>query len=67
MKVSYKKFFKLLIDREYKKTQFADIAGISQNTMAKLGKDEYVSLESLVKICAALGCTLDDIVELVKE
>ena len=67
MKVSYKKFFKLLIDKNYKKTQFAREAGVSQNTMAKLGKDELVSLESLLKICNALDCTLDDIVELVKE
>ena len=67
MKVSYKKFFKLLIDKEYKKTQFAELAGISQNTMAKLGKDEMVSLESLVKICNVLNCTLDDIVELTKD
>lgn len=63
-KVSYKKLFKLLIDRNEKKTIFAENAGISQNTLAKMGKGQYVSMEMLVRICKYLNCSLDDIVEI---
>lgn len=66
MNVSYKKLFKLLIDKEIKKTVFAKNANISQNTLAKLSKNEYVSMEVLVKICTYLNCTFDDVVEIVK-
>lgn len=66
MNVSYKKLFKLLIDKEIKKTVFAKNANISQNTLAKLSKNEYVSMEVLVKICNCLECTFDDIVEIVR-
>lgn len=62
--VSYKKLFKLLIDRNEKKTIFAENAGISQNTLAKMGKGQYVSMEMLVRICKYLNCSLDDIVEI---
>ena len=51
MKVSYKKLFKLLIDKEMKKTEFAKRIGIGQNTLAKLSKNEKVSKEVLIKIC----------------
>lgn len=64
MNVSYKRLFKLLIDKDLKKTEFAKNVGISQNTMAKLSKNEYVSLEVLVKICRYLKCSLDDIIEI---
>ncbi len=67
MNVSYKKLFKLLIDKEIKKTVFAKNANISQNTLAKLSKNEYVSMEVLVKICTYLNCTFDDVVEIVKD
>ncbi len=66
MNVSYKKLFKLLIDKEIKKTVFAKNANISQNTLAKLSKNEYVSMEVLVKICTYLNCTFDDVVEIVE-
>ena len=62
MNVSYKKLFKLLIDKEIKKTVFAKNANISQNTLAKLSKNEYVSMEVLFKICTYLNCTFDDVV-----
>ena len=62
--VSYKKLFKLLIDRNEKKTIFAENAGISQNTLAKMGKGQYVSMEMLVRICKYLNCSLVDIVEI---
>lgn len=68
MAASYKKLFKLLIDREMKKKDLAEVAGISIATITKMGKDgAVVSSDVLVKICTALNCTLDDIVEIVPE
>lgn len=64
MDVCYKKLFKLLIDKGWKKMEFAEKAGISANTMAKLSRNEYVSMEVLVKMCRTLECTLDDIIEI---
>lgn len=55
MAVSYTKLWKLLLDKKMKRTDLKGMAGISSSTLAKLGKDEYVSLESLDKICQALG------------
>lgn len=65
MGVSYSKLFKLLIDRKMKKKDLMRAAGISPSSMAKLGKDEYVSLEVLVKICTALSVDIGDIVEVI--
>jgi len=48
-----------------KRTDLKDIAGISSSTLAKLGKDEYVSLESIEKICYALGCNIDQVVDVI--
>ena len=68
MAASYKKLFKLLIDREMKKKELAAAAGVSIATITKMGKDgAVVSSEVLVKICTALGCTMDDIVEIVPD
>ena len=67
MDVSYKKLFKLLIDREIRKTEFAKMAGISANTLAKLAKDENVSLEIIARTCRALNCTVDDILDILPE
>ena len=67
MKVSYKKLFKLLIDREIKKTELAAAASISSNCLAKLSKDENVSLDSLIKVCTVLGVDFSDIMELVPD
>lgn len=64
MDICYNKLFKLLIDKGLRKMEFAKNAGISQNTMAKLSKNQYVSMKVLVKICKNLNCTLDDIVEI---
>jgi len=66
-KISYKKLFKMLIDRNLKKTEFAAKAGISQNTLAKMGKGKYISMEMLVRICKYLDCSFDDVVEIIKE
>ena len=63
MSRSYKKLWKLMIDKEINKTQLTKKAKISTNAMANLGRNESVPLETLEKICAALNCTLNDIVE----
>ena len=66
MAASYKKLFKMLIDREMKSKDLAAKAGVSPATIAKMKKDgAIVSSEVLVKICTALDCKLDDIVEIV--
>lgn len=67
MDVCYKKLFKLLIDQDMKKTKFRKMVGISEGTLAKLSKNENVSLDVLVKICRKLNCTLDDIIDVVPE
>ena len=63
MDVSYNKLWKLLIEKNINKTQLKDIAGISTNAVAKLGRNESVSMETLGKICLALNCEIGDIVE----
>lgn len=67
MAVCYKKLWKLLIDKNMSKTQLIKAAKISTNAMAKLGRNEDVRVEVLVKICAALDCTMNDIMEIVPD
>ena len=68
MAASYKKLFKMLIDREMKSKDLAAKAGISTATLAKMKKDgATISSDVLVKICTALDCKLDDIVEIVPD
>lgn len=67
MTVSYNGLYKLLIDKGLKKTEFAKEIGIGQNTLAKLSKNEFVSMKVLVKICKGLECNIEDVVELVPE
>ena len=67
MKISYNKLFKLLIDKDLKKTNLVKGAGISAGTLAKLSKNEYISMESLIKICSFLDCDIEDVVELIRE
>ena len=62
MKMSYKKLWKLLIDKDMNKTDLRKAAGISSSSLAKLGKDENVTTDVLLRICKALDCELDDIV-----
>ncbi|SDL92755.1 DNA-binding transcriptional regulator, XRE family [Sarcina sp. DSM 11001] len=64
MVVSYKKLFKLMIDRGIKKKELRAMASIGNSTMAKLANDENVTMEVMAKICSALNCKLDDIVEI---
>jgi DNA-binding Xre family transcriptional regulator len=66
MAVSYNNLWKLLIDRKLKRTELIDICGISSNVLAKLGKDEPVSMESLEKICVALNCNIEDVVQFIE-
>ncbi len=66
MAASYKKLFKLLIDREMKSKELAALAGISPVTITKMKKDgATISSDVLVKICTALDCTMNDIMEIV--
>ena len=65
MTVSYKKLWKLLIDKNMKKKDLRTVTGISTTTLAKLGKDENVSTDILAKICRALECDVGDIMEMV--
>ena len=67
MAANYKKLWKLLIDRDLKKKDLAKMAGISNTSIAKMGRNENVTMEVLVKICTALDCELSDIVEIVPE
>lgn len=66
MEISYNRMFKLLIDKGMKKTEFAKVAGLTPGTLAKLSKNQTVSMDSLIKICATLDCSFDDIVEIKK-
>ena len=63
MAVSYDKLWKLMIDKKINKTQLSEKAQITTNEMAKMGKNEIVKTETLLKICSVLNCKLDDIVE----
>ena len=67
MTISYKKLWKLLIDKDMKKKDLCVSAGISHASMAKLGKNENVTTDVLVKICNALDCDIGDIMEVVPE
>lgn len=67
MKISYKRLWKLLIDREMMKKELAEQAGISTASIAKLGKNENVNTEILLKICTALKCDVSDIMEVVPD
>ena len=64
MAISYNKLWKLLIDKGIKRTELKTLAGVSTNVIAKLGKNDPVSMETLAKICSALNCELSDIVEM---
>ena len=67
MAVSYKKLWKLLIEKDMKKTDLRIKAGISTGALAKLGKNENVNTEVLAKICKTLDCKIEDIMEMVDE
>ena len=62
MSISYKKLWKLLIDLNMNKTQLREISGVSPNVIAKLGENELVAMESLLKIAAALNVDVSEII-----
>lgn len=66
MDVCYNNFWKLLIDKGMKKSEFAKEAGISSPTLAKMSKNQLVSMEVIVKICRFLNCSVDDVLEIVR-
>ena len=65
MEVSYKKLWKLLIDRDMKKKDLQSSAGISWASVTKLSKGEAVSMDVLIKVCKAMNCDIGDVVELI--
>ena len=67
MGICYTKLWKLLIDKDMKKKELSTIAGISQASITKMGRNGHVSTETLMKICSALGCGIGDIVEITPE
>lgn len=67
MSISYKKLWKILIDKDMKKKDLCAAAGISHASMAKLGKSENLTTDVLVKICLALDCDISDIMEITKD
>ena len=67
MNVSYNKLWKLMIDRKMNKSDLRELTGIGTNTLAKLSKDQQVSMEVLMKICSKLNCDISDICEFVEE
>lgn len=67
MKLSYKKLWVMLVERDMKKTEFAKKAGISSASLAKLGKGANVTTDILVKICEELECDISDVCEVVPD
>lgn len=67
MALSYNKLWKLLINKNIKKLELRDMAAISNNTLAKLGKNEPVAMTVLEKICSALNCNIGDIVDYIPD
>lgn len=67
MSVNYKKLWKILIDRDMRKEDLRLAAGLTTTTIAKLGRNETVHLDIILKICKTLGCGIDDILEIVPE
>lgn len=65
MAVCYDKLFHLMIDKKISNVQLKDMAGVSANIITRLKRDEYISTESIEKICLALNCGVDDILEFV--
>lgn len=64
MGISYNRLWKLLIDRNITRTELRELAGVSANVIAKMGKNGTVSMESLIRICGALDCGLEEIVQI---
>ena len=66
-KINYKPLWKMLIDRDISKQQLRDMTSIARSTMVKMANNEYVAMDVLVRICIALDCGMDDIVEIERD
>ncbi|MCI7466069.1 helix-turn-helix domain-containing protein [Peptoniphilaceae bacterium SGI.137] len=66
MAVKYDKLFHMLIDKKISNAQLAEKAGVSANIITRLKRDQYVAMESIEKLCRALNCGVDDILEFTK-
>lgn len=67
MAVSYNKLWKLLVDKKMKRTELMELSGISTNVLAKLGRDESVSMDSIAKICKVLNCDIGEVMEITSD
>lgn len=67
MSVCYNKLFKMLIDRKMTNNQLVTQAGVSLNIITRLKRDQYIAMDTIEKICIALDCTVDDILEFSKD
>ena len=67
MKVCYNKLWKLLIDKRMSKIELRDAAGMSSNTLARLGKEETISMNVIMRICKVLDCDVGDIMEILPD
>ena len=63
--ISYKKLWKLLIDKNMKRIEMQHLTGISANILARMGKNQYVSMETVEKICKKMNCTIDEMMEFI--
>ena len=67
MRISYNKLWKILIDKNMKRKDLQEVAGISSASIAKLGKGDNITTDVLLRICEALDCTIDDILDTIKD
>lgn len=67
MRISYNKLWKILIDKDMKRKDLQEVAGISSASVAKLGKGENISTDILLRVCEALDCNVEDILETIKD
>lgn len=65
--VSYKPLWKTLIDKDIKKTQLRDMAGFSNGTLSRLGKDQYVEMKHIDRICQVLNCGISEVIEILPD
>ncbi len=67
IKINYKPLWKLLIDKDMTKTELRNMTSIARSTIAKMTNNKYVAMDVLIRICVALDCGIDDIVEIERE
>ena len=67
MAISYKPLWHLLLEKEMKKMEFRDLVGISNGTLARLGKNDPVSLDVIEKICLTMDCQIEDVVQIIPD